>query len=111
MIGPHRELPAARVVFSDLFNWYLKQEPPALEIDFIFPVPKISASSVLNDYQSMALISVIVMCFERLVLTPILQHNGDRLDPLQSAYTYSRRVEDEDAVLTLSQCAHSPEKA
>ena len=60
----------------------------------IVPVPKKAKVTELNDYRSVALTSVIVKCFERLVKEHINSTLPDTLDPLQFAYRTSRSTDD-----------------
>ena len=60
----------------------------------IIPVPKNSKASCHNDYHPVALASVIMMCFERLVMTQIKPPSQPPLDPLQFAYRPNRSIDD-----------------
>ena len=51
----------------------------------IVPVPKKAKATELNDYCPVALNSVIMKCFERLVMDDITSSLPDTLDPLQFA--------------------------
>ena len=48
----------------------------------------------LNDYRPVALTSVVMKSFERLVLTHLKGITGPLLEPLQFAYWANRSVED-----------------
>ena len=63
------------------------------------PIPKKSNPSVLNDYRPIALTSVVMKCFERLILSRLLKETCKHLDPLQFAYRHNRSTE--DAVITM----------
>ncbi|KAK1789400.1 hypothetical protein P4O66_015327 [Electrophorus voltai] len=52
----------------------------------IVPVPKKPTVSCLNDYRAIALTSIIMKCFERLVMRHIKTQLPPSLDPLQFAY-------------------------
>ena len=52
----------------------------------IVPVPKKAKVTELNYYRPIALTSVIMKCFERLVKDHITSTLPDTLDPLQFAY-------------------------
>ena len=48
----------------------------------------------LNDYQPIALTSVLMKCMERLVLRKPKEETNQVVDPLQFAYRHNRGVED-----------------
>ena len=56
-------------VFTDIFNLSLSQSdvPTCFKMSTIVPVPKKAKVTELNYYLPVALISVIMKCFERLV--------------------------------------------
>ena len=56
-------------VFTDIFNRSLLQSvvPTCFKHSTIVPVPKKSKPSSLNDYRPVAVTSIIMKCFERLV--------------------------------------------
>ena len=56
----------------------------------IVPVPKEAKVTCLNDYRPVALTSVVMECFERLVMAHINSIIPDTLDPLQFAYRPNR---------------------
>ncbi|KAK1802673.1 hypothetical protein P4O66_004309 [Electrophorus voltai] len=56
------------------------------QISTIVPVPKKSMVSCLNDYRPVALTSIIMKCFKRLVMRCIKTQLPPSLDPLQFAY-------------------------
>jgi gmma-aminobutyric acid receptor subunit gamma/cGMP-dependent protein kinase 2 len=60
----------------------------------IVPVPKKAKTTELNDYRPIALISVIMKCFERLVKDHITSTLPATLDPLQFAYRPNRSTDD-----------------
>ncbi len=57
-------------VLTDIFNTSLSQAvvPTCLKSTTIIPVPKKSPVSCLNDYRPIALTSITMKCFERLVM-------------------------------------------
>jgi hypothetical protein len=57
----------------------------------IVSVPKNAKVTCLNDYHPVALTSVVMNCFERLVMTQ--HHLPTTLDPLQFAYHPNRSTE------------------
>jgi branched-subunit amino acid transport protein AzlD len=60
----------------------------------IVPVPKNTMVTCLKDYPPIALLSVAMKCFERLVLAHINTIIPETLDPLQFAYHHNRFRED-----------------
>src|SRR4029434_4412426 len=60
----------------------------------IIPVPKKQRITGLNDYRPVALTSVVMKTFERLVLTHLKAITNHLLDPLQFAYRANRSVDD-----------------
>jgi hypothetical protein len=83
-------------VFTDTFNLSLFQSvvPTCFKISTIVPVPKEVKVTDLNDYCPVALTSVIMKCFERLVKDHITSILPDILDPLQFAYRPKRSTDD-----------------
>ena len=57
-------------------------------------MPKNTKVTCLNDYRPVALTSVAIKCFERLVMAHINTIIPETLDPLQSAYRPSRSTDD-----------------
>jgi hypothetical protein len=57
-------------VFTDIFNLSLSESvmPTCFKQTTIVPVPKITKVTCLNDYRPVALTSVAMKCFERLVM-------------------------------------------
>ncbi|KAL0181926.1 hypothetical protein M9458_021301, partial [Cirrhinus mrigala] len=60
--------------------------PSCFKCSTIIPVPKKPKTTGLNDYRPVALTSVVMKSFERLVLTYLKDITGPLLDPLQFAY-------------------------
>lgn len=60
----------------------------------IFPVPKKSPVTCLNDFRPIALTSVLMSCLEQLVLDYIKREIPASVDPLQYVQVKSRSVED-----------------
>ena len=83
-------------VFADIFNKSLSicKVPNIFKKSTIIPVPKKATISQLNDYRPVALTSVIMKTFERLVLQFIKSRLPLTLDPFQFAYRSNRSVED-----------------
>ncbi|KAL0201453.1 hypothetical protein M9458_004640, partial [Cirrhinus mrigala] len=83
-------------IFSQIFNRSLElcEVPDCLKRSTIIPVPKKSKITGLNDYRPMALTSVVMKSFEKLVLAYLKDITGPLLDPLQFAYRANRSVDD-----------------
>ena len=87
-------------VLTDIFNRSLSQSavPTCFKMATIVPVPKKAKLTELNDYRPIALTSVIMKCFERLVKDHITSTLPDTLDPLQFAYRPNRSTRDAIAI-------------
>ena len=83
-------------VFTALFNLSLAQSivPTRFKESTIIPIPKHQKPSCLNDYRPVALTSVAMKCFERLVKNHICSMLPSTLDPLQFAYRENRSTDD-----------------
>ena len=70
-------------VFTDIFNRSLLQSvvPTCFKHSTIVPVPKKTIITCPNDYRPVALTSIIMKCFERLVKSFITSSLPDSLDP------------------------------
>ncbi len=98
--GPDRISPACLKVctdqlapiFTQIFNRSLElcEVPCCFKRSTIIPVPKITG---LNDNRPVALTSVVMKSFERLVLAYLKDITGPLLDPLQFAYRANRSVD------------------
>ena len=88
-------------VFANLFNWSLREccVPSIWKNSIICPFLKKKNTSSLNDYRPVSLTSIVIKCFEKLVLRRLLTFTNEYLDPLQFAYKPHRRTD--DAILTL----------
>ncbi len=64
--------------------------PTSFKNSVIIPVPKNSKPSCLNDYRPVALTSIVMKVFERLVKNHICSSVPLTLDPLQFAYRLNR---------------------
>eukprot|EP00061_Rhincodon_typus_P017262 g45876.t1 len=60
----------------------------------IIPVPKKAHTTCLNDYRPIALTSIIIKCFKRLIMAHISSSLPVYLDPLQFACRHNRSTED-----------------
>ncbi|KAK3520762.1 hypothetical protein QTP70_032338 [Hemibagrus guttatus] len=81
-------------IFSQIFNRSLElcEVPACFKRSTIIPKkPKITG---LNDYRPVALTSVVMKSFERLVLAYLKNITGPLLDPLQFAYRANRSMDD-----------------
>ncbi|KAI4893083.1 hypothetical protein NFI96_025602, partial [Prochilodus magdalenae] len=83
-------------VFTDIFNRSLElcSVPACFKTSTIIPVPKKSTITGLNDYRPVALTSVVMKVFERLILAHLKSITDPLLDPLQFAYRANRSVDD-----------------
>ncbi|KAK1801367.1 hypothetical protein P4O66_023040, partial [Electrophorus voltai] len=75
-------------VLTDIFNISLNCTvvPTCFKTTTIVTVPKKPTVSCLNNYRSIALTSIIMKCFKRLVMRHIKTQLPPSLDPLQFAY-------------------------
>ncbi|KAK3559360.1 hypothetical protein QTP86_012769 [Hemibagrus guttatus] len=80
--------PALRISEDDIFNRSLElcEVPACFKRSTIIPIPKKPKITGLNDYRPVALTSVVMKSFERLVLAYLKNITGPLLDPLQFAY-------------------------
>ncbi|KAK3505712.1 hypothetical protein QTP70_004358, partial [Hemibagrus guttatus] len=83
-------------IFSQIFNRSLElcEVPACFKRSTIIPIPKKPKITGLNDYRPVALTSVVMKSFERLVLAYLKNITGPLLDPLQFAYRANRSVDD-----------------
>ena len=88
-------------VFANLFNWSLREccVPSVWKNSVICPILKKKNPSSLNDYRPVALTSIVMKCFEKLILRCLLTFTSEHLDPLQFAYKPHRGTD--DAILTI----------
>ncbi|KAF7699163.1 hypothetical protein HF521_003905 [Silurus meridionalis] len=95
-------------VFTEIFNLSLEQSvvPSCFKQSTIVPVPKKPQLACFNDYGPVALTSVVMKCFERLVRDFITASLPDPLDPLQFAYCQNRSTEDAIAHLLHTTISH-----
>ncbi|KAL1282558.1 hypothetical protein QQF64_001361 [Cirrhinus molitorella] len=75
-------------IFSYIFNRSLEmcEVPACFKRSTIIPIPKKPKITGLNDYRPVALTSVVMKSFEKLVLAYLKDITGPLLDPLQFAY-------------------------
>ncbi|KAK1784137.1 hypothetical protein P4O66_021150, partial [Electrophorus voltai] len=83
-------------VFIDIFNISLTLDtvPSSFKQSTIVPVPKKLRASGLNDYRPVALTSVVMKCFEKLVRDFITSSLPASMDPLQFAYCRNHSTDD-----------------
>ncbi|KAK1792040.1 hypothetical protein P4O66_001818 [Electrophorus voltai] len=83
-------------VFTNIFNLSLTLGiiPSSFKRSTIVPVPKKPRPSGLNDYLPVALTSVVMKCFEKLVRDFITSSLPASMDPLQFAYRHNRSTDD-----------------
>ncbi|KAI4891280.1 hypothetical protein NFI96_025975 [Prochilodus magdalenae] len=83
-------------VFTDIFNSSLSQGivPACFKQSVIVPVPKKSQPACLNDFCPVALTSVVVKCFNRIIRDFITSSLPVSIDPLQFAYCRNRSMDD-----------------
>ncbi|KAK3558849.1 hypothetical protein QTP86_030444, partial [Hemibagrus guttatus] len=83
-------------IFSQIFTRSLElcEVPACFKRSTIIPIPKKPKIIGLNDYRPVALTSVVMKSFERLVLTYLKNITGPLLDPLQFAHRANRSVDD-----------------
>jgi hypothetical protein len=87
-------------VFTDIFNLSLTPFviPTCFKQNTIVPVPNNTKVTCLNDYRPVALTSVAMKCFERLVMAQINTIIPDTLVPLQFTYHPNRSTDDATSI-------------
>lgn len=87
-------------VLTDIYNTSLSQAivPSCFKSNTIRPLPKKSPVSTLNDYCPVALTTIVMKCFERLVKSHIISRLPAAFDPFQFAYRPNRSTDDAIAV-------------
>ena len=95
-------------VFNYIFNMSLKEQhvPEIWKDAVIVPVPKSSCPKTLSDFRPVALTSILMKTFEKMVRTELLRKTECVLDPLQFAYRPHRGVEDATVTLFNSILSH-----
>ncbi|KAL0150358.1 hypothetical protein M9458_054360 [Cirrhinus mrigala] len=83
-------------ILSQIFNRSLElcEVPSCFKRSTIIPVPKKPKITGLDDYRPVALTSVVMKSFEKLVLACLKNITGPLLDPLQFTYRANRSVDD-----------------
>ena len=94
-------LQITKSVYSTLYTWSLKDGivPGVWITSMICSILKNNSPSVLPDYRPIAITSVVMKCFEKIVLHHLLDLTKGMQDPFQFAYKPNRRIE--DAILAL----------
>ncbi|KAM3866909.1 uncharacterized protein ACN63O_008607 [Diretmus argenteus] len=82
--------------FTDLYNSILRHctAPDCSKDSIIIPIPKSNKITCLNNYRPIALTSVVMKLFERIILSHLKEHTSPLLDTRQFAYRPNRSVED-----------------
>uniref|UniRef100_A0A6I8PZ49 Reverse transcriptase domain-containing protein n=1 Tax=Xenopus tropicalis TaxID=8364 RepID=A0A6I8PZ49_XENTR len=95
-------------VFTDIFNLSLLQSavPTCFKRTTIIPVPKKMNVSCLNDYRPVALTSIAMKCFERIVKAHITSLLPASLDSLQFAYRSNRSTDNAIAIALHTALSH-----
>ncbi|KAK1803853.1 hypothetical protein P4O66_003799 [Electrophorus voltai] len=95
-------------VFTDIFNLSLTLGivPSGFKRSTIVPMPKKPRPSGLNNYHSVALKSVMMKCFEKLVRDFITSSLPASMDPLQFAYHHNCYTDDAIAHLLHTTLTH-----
>ncbi len=92
-------IPVLTPIFTKIFNRSLEvpscKVPSCFKLTTIIPIPKKPKITGLNDYRSVALTSVVMKSFEKLVLAHLKGITGPSLDPLPFAYRANGSVDDE----------------
>ncbi len=77
----------------------MQHVPKVWKDTVVVPIPKSNGPKTLNDFRPVALTSILMKNFEKLVRSEILKITEHALDPMQFAYRPHRGVE--DATVTL----------
>ncbi len=95
-------------LFTSIFNESLATSvvSTSFKKSIIIPVPKNNKPSCLNDYRPVALTSIVMKVFERLVKSYISSSITVTLDPLQFAYRPNRSTDDAISHILHSSLTH-----
>ncbi len=95
-------------LFTSIFNESLATSvvTTSFKKSIIIPVPKNNKPSCLNDYRPVALTSIVMKVFERLVKSHICSSIPATLDPLQFAYRPNRSSDDAISRILHSSLTH-----
>jgi hypothetical protein len=99
-------------VFTDIFKLSLFESVilTSFKQTTIVPVPKNTKLTCLNDYRSLALTSVAMNCFERLVMAHINTIIPETLDPLQFSYHPNRSTDDAISIALPTELSHQDKR-
>ncbi len=99
-------------LFKSIFNESLATSvvPTPFKKSIIIPVPKNNKPSCLNDYRPVALTSIVMRVFERLVKNHICSSILVTLDPPQFAYRPNRSTDDAISQVLHSSLTHTDSK-
>ncbi len=99
-------------LFTSIFNESLATSvvPTSFKKYVIIPVPKNSKPSCLNDYRPVALTSIVMKVYERLLKNHICSSIPASLDPLQFAYCPNRSTDDAISQVLQSSLTHIDSK-
>ncbi len=100
-------------LFTSIFNESLATSvvPTSFKKSIIIPAPKNNKPSCLNDYRPVALTSIVMKVFERLVKNHICSSIPVTLDPLQFAYRPNRSTDDAISHVLHSSLTHIDSKS
>jgi len=95
-------------VFTTIFNLSMAESmaPASFKWSTTVPVPKTASPEHLNDDRPVALTSVVMTCFERLIKDYICAFLPPSMDPLQFAYRANRSTDDAVSQLIHSSLSH-----
>jgi hypothetical protein len=95
-------------VFTDIFNLSLTESviPTYFKQTTVVPVPKNVKVTCLNDYRPVALSSVAMKCFERLVMAHINTIIPETLDQLQFAHFPNRSTDESISIALHTALSH-----
>ena len=97
----HRQLAP---IYTYIFNISLTEKiiPLIWKTSEISPIPKKSKVTTFNDLRPVALTSIVFKCFEKIVLSHLLDDVILHLDTYQFAYKAGRNIEDAVLIFTNS---------
>ncbi len=95
-------------LFTSIFNESLATSvvPTSFKKSIIIPVPKNNKTPCLNDYRTVALTSIVMKVFERLVKNHICSSIPVTLDPFHFAYHPNRSTDDAISHILHSSLTH-----
>jgi hypothetical protein len=94
--------------FTYIFNMSLIESviPTCFKQTTIVPVHKNTKATCLDDYRPVALTSIAMKCFERLVMAHTNTIIPETLDPLQFAYRSNRSTDDAISIAVPTSLSH-----